>query len=205
MFCDFIEILFEFDEGMQPQGKGNVKCGCYVHHPLPCVIQSRKHMQCYYTIVDTRYVTAAIQISLTSSTIALQLLQPSRRKSAVQQMQTQQSPWRCLQNEVPYYLNNNQFTSLLFPLLNYSTCTNSHSNDSYTVLYIVYSNSNLLCVTYQLHVCQDQMLHSCKSRSMARHLLQNYSLQWAIAILKPTRFFTESTRFFFAQPSRFFH
>ena len=38
---------------------------------------------------------------------------------------------------------------------------------------------------------------------MARHLLQNYSLQWAIAILKPTRFFAESTRFF-AQPSRFF-
>ena len=31
---------------------------------------------------------------------------------------------------------------------------------------------------------------------MARHLLQNYSLQWAIAILKPTRFFTESTRVF---------
>ena len=39
---------------------------------------------------------------------------------------------------------------------------------------------------------------------MARHLLQNYSLQWAIVILKPTRFFAESTRFF-AQPSRFFH
>ena len=38
---------------------------------------------------------------------------------------------------------------------------------------------------------------------MARHLLQNYSLQWVIAILKPTRFFAESTRFF-AQPSRFF-
>ena len=31
---------------------------------------------------------------------------------------------------------------------------------------------------------------------MARHLLQNYSLQCAIAILKPTRFFTELTRFF---------
>jgi len=45
---------------------------------------------------------------------------------------------------------------------------------------------------------------------MARHLLQNYSLQWVIAILKPTSFFAESTRFFaestrfFAQPSRFF-
>ena len=38
---------------------------------------------------------------------------------------------------------------------------------------------------------------------MARHLLQNYSLQWAIAVLKPTRCFTESTRFF-AQPSWFF-
>ena len=51
-------------------------------------------------------------------------------------------------------------------------------------------------------------------KNMARHLLQNYSLQWVIAILKLTRFFAESssrlgffaesTRFF-AQPSRFFH
>jgi len=38
----------------------------------------------------------------------------------------------------------------------------------------------------------------CKNRLtlIARHLLQNYSLQWAIAILKPTRFFAESTWFF---------
>jgi len=35
-----------------------------------------------------------------------------------------------------------------------------------------------------------------RAKNMARHLLQNYSLQWAIAILKPTWFFTESTRFF---------
>ena len=33
---------------------------------------------------------------------------------------------------------------------------------------------------------------------------KNYSLHWAIAILKPTRFFAESTRFF-AQQSWFFH
>ena len=38
---------------------------------------------------------------------------------------------------------------------------------------------------------------------MARHLLQNYSLQWAIAILIPTRFFAESTRFF-TESTRFF-
>ena len=38
---------------------------------------------------------------------------------------------------------------------------------------------------------------------MARHLLQNYSLQWAIAILKPSRFFTESTWYFCATKSVF--
>ena len=36
---------------------------------------------------------------------------------------------------------------------------------------------------------------------MARHLLQNYSLQWAMAILKSTRFFAELTRAFL----QFFH
>ena len=40
---------------------------------------------------------------------------------------------------------------------------------------------------------------------MACHLLQNYSLQWAIAISKPTRFFTDGRLGFFAQPSWFFH
>ena len=39
--------------------------------------------------------------------------------------------------------------------------------------------------------------------AMAGHLLQNYSLQWAIAILKPTRFFTELTRFFCTTKSVF--
>jgi len=37
---------------------------------------------------------------------------------------------------------------------------------------------------------------------MAHHLLQNYALQWAIAILKkPTHLFTELT-WFFTKPTR---
>jgi len=39
---------------------------------------------------------------------------------------------------------------------------------------------------------------------MARHLLQNYSLQWAIAILKPTLFFTELTWCFLHNQVGFF-
>jgi len=38
---------------------------------------------------------------------------------------------------------------------------------------------------------------------MARRLLQNHFLQWAIAIFKPTRFFTESTRILHNQVSFF--